>query len=261
MYELLKRLALAILRVPPEPEDPMGAVDTLVVFRASPNFFKYRLLVWIIKTVLGALGYVLVFGLILVEMLGKIKKSGSAPLLILLALAAIMLFAYAVHVFASYVVLRLDYEMRWYKVSDRSLRIREGVLQVREITMTFANIQNISVTQGPIQRIFGIADLKVETAGGGGARPAKDDKSQGTFSDHTAFFRGVDNVEEIKTLMLERLKKYRDSGLGDTDEPLAPEQTRCDSSVTATLEAIRDEAVALRTAAENLGSTTELTSA
>ena len=261
MYELLKRLALTILKVPPEPEDPMGAVDTLVVFRASPNFFKYRLLVWMLKTALGALGYVIFIGFMVVEIIGSSKHGNAFPAVLGLGFVALLLFIYAIHVFASYVVLRLDYEMRWYKVTDRSLRIREGVVQVREITMTFANIQNISVSQGPVQRLFGIADLKVETAGGGGSRPAQGKSSQETFSDHTAFFRGVDNVEEIKNLMLERLKKYRDSGLGDPGEAVVEEKVPAGSAIATVLEAVRNEAAALRAAAENFHPPQELTSA
>ena len=262
MYGLLKRLALTILKVPPEPEDPMGAVNTLVIFRASPNFFKYRLLVWMLKMALGALGYIIFIGFMVAGTLNSAKHGAALPIILELGFIAVLLFVYTIHVFTSYVVLRLDYEMRWYKVTDRSLRIREGVVQVREITMTFANIQNISVSQGPIQRLFKIADLKVETAGGGGGGPAQGNHSQEAFSDHTAFFRGVDNIEEIKNLMLERLKKYRDSGLGDTDDPIvATGEADADSAIATVLKSIRDETAALRTAAEKFHPPPGLTSA
>ena len=36
---------------------------------------------------------------------------------------------------------------------------------------------------------------------------------------HTGYFRGVDNAEEIKQVVLERLRRLRDSGLGDPEEP------------------------------------------
>ena len=62
-------------------------------------------------------------------------------------------------------LVRLDFEKRWYLVTNRSLRVREGVVKLREMTITFANIQNISISQGPIQRLLGIADLRVDTAG------------------------------------------------------------------------------------------------
>ena len=53
----------------------------------------------------------------------------------------------------TFALVRLDYELRWYIVTDRSLRIREGVTSLRESTMTFANIQHIAVRQGPLQPI------------------------------------------------------------------------------------------------------------
>ncbi len=67
----------------------------------------------------------------------------------------------------SLALVRLNFEKRWYIVTDRSLRVREGILNVREMTVTFANIQNISISHGPVQRAIGIAELRVDTAGGG----------------------------------------------------------------------------------------------
>ena len=46
--------------------------------------------------------------------------------------------------FFALALVRLDFEKRWYLVTDRSLRVREGVVNVREMTIMFANIQNIS---------------------------------------------------------------------------------------------------------------------
>ena len=92
-------------------------------------------------------------------------------------------------------LVRLDFEKRWYLVTDRSLRVREGIVNVREMTITFANIQNISISQGPIQRLLGIADLRVDTAGGG---PSRSEKEEGGENLHTVRFRGVNNADEIR---------------------------------------------------------------
>jgi hypothetical protein len=127
------------------------------------------------------------------------------------------------------------------------------------MTMTFANIQNISVAQGPLQRLFGIADLKVDSAGGGGggALQAKGDIFGQTsrFNMHTAFFRGVDNAEEIKALMLARQRGARDAGLGDQEESAHQHQVKLALSAAArrALEELRDESRALRVAAEQSG--------
>ena len=53
-------------------------------------------------------------------------------------------------------LVKLDFEKRWYVVTDRSLRVREGIAFVREATVTFAKIQNISMSQGPVQRALGM---------------------------------------------------------------------------------------------------------
>jgi uncharacterized membrane protein YdbT with pleckstrin-like domain len=113
----------------------------------------------------------------------------------------------------SYMMQRLNYELRWYIVTDRSLRIRSGIWSVEEITMTFANIQDLRITSGPLQGWLGLADLEVSSAGGRGA--SSGGKHGAMRNSHEARFEGVDNAEEIRDLIVERLRRYRDEGLGD----------------------------------------------
>lgn len=61
----------------------------------------------------------------------------------------------------------LRYDTTWYVFSDRSMRLRRGIWLIRESTINFDNIQNVKVTQGPLQRFFGVASVLIETAGGG----------------------------------------------------------------------------------------------
>lgn len=158
----------------------------------------------------------------------------------------------------TYAVRRLDYEMRWYIVTDRSLRIRTGVWTVQESTMSFANLQQVEVTQGPLQRLLGLADVKVQSAGGS-------DHPHGKPHDdlHTGHFHGVDNATEIRDLIQARLKRFRESGLGDPEElrqearaaateqpvatPAAP-PAGADADVLAAARELAAEAKALRVA-------------
>jgi membrane protein YdbS with pleckstrin-like domain len=133
------------------------------------------------------------------------------------AIALLILLVYFLQFFYSLAVLRLDYEMRWYMVSDRAIRIREGILSVREKTIALANIQNIGIRQGPLQRILGIADVEVRTAGGGSAASEAQKKSIHEPM-HIAYFRGVDNAETIRDLVREGVRRQRNTGLGDPDE-------------------------------------------
>jgi hypothetical protein len=92
------------------------------------------------------------------------------------------------------------------------------------MTMSFANLQQVVVTQGPLQRWLGLADLRVESAGGGSAHSDMQGQKR---SLHVGFFHGVGNAEEIRDLILARLRDFRQSGLGDPDErnPATPTPT------------------------------------
>ena len=91
--------------------------------------------------------------------------------------------------------------------------------------MTYRRIQdiyltrNVSVRQGPIQRYFGIADVLVETAGGGsGTGQGEGGSSVG----HHGLLEGIDNAEEVRNLILAKWRVSADSGLGDSPQRNLP---------------------------------------
>jgi membrane protein YdbS with pleckstrin-like domain len=202
---------LQLLRVPARPAPPPGDARMLLTFRAAPSYFRYKTMAWLFKQLSAATGLVVSY-LVLrsnIVVRGGLPNFGWIEQIALLLFLAQLPFSYA--------VLRLDFEMRWYMLSDRSLRIRDGVLAVRERTMTFANIQNISIRQNPLQRLFGIATVVVRAAGGGGA--AQGGRKRGTDSgSHEATFEGVDNAEHIRAVIRERIRLHRDAGLGDPED-------------------------------------------
>ena len=48
------------------------------------------------------------------------------------------------------VTTRVDFELRHYLVGDRSLRVAQGAWTREEVTLSYANVQNIEVNQGPL---------------------------------------------------------------------------------------------------------------
>jgi hypothetical protein len=130
------------------------------------------------------------------------------------------LILYVVQLPVTFLVARLDFEMRWYMVTDRSLRIRHGIWNISESTMSFANIQQVVVSQGPLQRLLGLSDVKVQSAGGGNG--GEKHEHHGHDDMHLGLFHSVTNGSEIRDLILERLRRFRESGLGDPDEKTAP---------------------------------------
>lgn len=246
----LTRLITRFLKVPPEPEPPLGSPGSVRVFNAAPGYFHYRLAVWIFGQVGTAIG--LVIGLVFLA--GGVEFAAipiGREVTILLEAVGIGLFL--IQLPLSFLMVRLDYRYRWYMITDTSLRIREGLLSVRERTMTFANIQNLSLKQGPIQRLFGISDLQVRTAGGGSESVGESKKELAeAMNMHIGYFRGVDNAEEIRDLILGRMRGLKDSGLGDPDEPLTDpvpvEPARESGDLVAAARELLAEARALRAA-------------
>jgi uncharacterized membrane protein YdbT with pleckstrin-like domain len=210
-------IVLDAMRVPSTPTSPPGSPP--MVFRAAPNFFKLRLFQFCLTQLLA------VFGLVVAIWFVSLAPRTGAPPAVIWLLRVIEVFGIAAVAFrfvVGWMLVYLDYELRWYMLSDRAIRIREGIVTVREKTMALANIQNISIKQGPLQRLLGIADVEVKTAGGGGQ--AGDSHKKGTHPEpmHVGYFRGVTNAEEIRDLVREGVRRQRDAGLGDPDEVHAP---------------------------------------
>jgi membrane protein YdbS with pleckstrin-like domain len=136
------------------------------------------------------------------------------------------------------VALRLDWELRDYLIGSRSLRLREGALVQRELTLSYANVQNVEVTQGPIERLFGFKSLVVSTAGGRRVKPGE----HGANS-HEARLVGLEDAEAVRDLILGALRQHRDAGLGDPSREVPRTRARL-------LEEIRDAAAGLQRAAE-----------
>ena len=122
------------------------------------------------------------------------------------------------HLPLSYAWLRLGYESRCYLATDRSLRLREGLWTVREMTLTYPNVQNVTIEQGPLQRLLGIADLVVQTAGGGSGGRGPGERHGKKRSMHEGRLQDVENAERIRELILTHLRRLRDGGLGDAED-------------------------------------------
>ena len=237
MYSGLRQWCERFLCIPPAPAPPPGAEASTRIFLAAPNYYKYLLAIWALRTA-GIIAGAFIFTVSPLPRFVEWLLFASAIVAQLFAL----------------VLVRLDFDKRWYVVTDRSLRIREGVFHVREMTVTFANIQNISVSQGPVQRLLGISDLRMDTAGGGGGNAQERGSQWQQQNLHTAWFRGIDNTSEIRTLIQQRLRQHRDSGLGDHDDTSPIVAGRIEDMV-ALLPALRDvhkEAIALNQTVSSL---------
>lgn len=214
MTGAVRKLAFTLLKVPPEPVPPAGTHASVRVFRAARNFYRLLLVKWLLKQIGVVIG-----ALITLRFIGEWTSGLNPTVAFWIRLAEwIGLGGVILQMPFTLALVKFDYEFRWYIVTDRSLRIRTGIWDIREMTMTFANIQQITIEQGPLQRWLGLADVLVRTAGGGSGEDQAGQKPGAHDLMHVGYFHGVDNAEEIRDLIIERMRRLRDSGLGDPDD-------------------------------------------
>lgn len=240
VYEPTKSLALRLLRVPDAPPDPpAGSHASVRVFRASPRYLRYRLF----RIGIGLVPAIVFEG---IAAIGALAAGGLGGHLLAAFLGMLLVATAALAVF----VARVEYDVRYYVVTDRSLRVRSGAWTVREMTITYANVQNLRVVQGPVQRLFGISDVAVDTAGGGGAVAQGSQHAIG----HRVEIAGIENPGEIRDLVLAHLRAHAaGTGLGDVDDVSAPRHAvpavAGSPEFLQALRELRDAARALRNAA------------
>lgn len=202
VYQGLWGILAGWFRVPGEPPTlPFHDAAAVESFRPSEAYLRYlKLLFWVVLTLLdGAVVVAWVALLIAVPLAGAML---ALPLLAIVILPDII----------AYIAIHLRYDTTWYVLTDRSMRIRRGIWTIRETTITFENIQNVTVRQGPLQRIYGISNVIVQTAGGGSARGPHGEEILGP---HAGVLEGLADAARIRDLTLSRLKQSKTAGLGD----------------------------------------------
>ena len=223
----LKPLFLPLLKLPERPPHLPEGSNLVRQLRPTEQWLAYRYL--------GAL-----FGL-----LNQFVAAGAGAVALWVAepswgppVAGLVVLVELVVVGFTLVAIRVDYELRHYLVGDRSLRVAQGAWKREEVTLSYANIQNIEVTQGPLERLFGFKSLTISTAGGDGGG-----EGAGLRQGHAASMVGLADADELRQLILEMLKGHRDSGLGD------PHPGEAAALPLQRLLEVRDAARALRDAA------------
>lgn len=209
LYEGVWGVLAAWFKVPRDPPElPTQSGEEVASFRPAPGFLSYlSFQFWIWLAIFD--GVILVAWVILFFAWPPAGVVMFVPALIVAIVPDVL----------AYVAIHLRYDTTWYVLSDRSLRIRRGIWTIHETTITYENIQNVSVNQGPLQRWFGIADVVVDTAGGGGMVAGPHGTPVGGGGHH-GLVEGVADAERIRNLILGRLRHSVDAGLGD-DAPAA----------------------------------------
>jgi membrane protein YdbS with pleckstrin-like domain len=208
-------------------------------FQPAPAFLRYlKFWFWlalIVSDTVSTIGYLVIATALVAAGLWWVA-------LLLLPLAFLLIVGPDIPVFVG---LHLRYDTMWYVISERSMRIRRGIWVIEETTITFENVQNVKLTQGPLQRHFGIANVMVDTAGG-----SSEGKHKNAATGHQGVIEGVteEDAARLRDTILTKLRRSTSGGLGDEDHrPAAPAAGRLAWSPqhVALLREIRNDLAAL----------------
>lgn len=206
VYRGLWAVIVPLLCVPKEPPSiPVSSARGGAVrsFQPAPGWLKYmKFWFWIVLAITDiglTIGYVAAAAALIIEGLWWVAALLLPPVLVLIIVPDIIAF----------IAIHLKYDATWYVMTDRSIRIRRGIMIIRETTVTFENVQNVKVQQGPVQRHFGIADVIIETAGASAVQKG------GVGVGNQARIEGVADAPALRDQILARLKQSKSAGLGD----------------------------------------------
>lgn len=227
LYEGIWGMLTSVFCVPRmAPVLPTIDREDIVSRKPSPGFVRYlKFQFWLGVAV----------GIIVLLIASIIVVAASEEPLFLLVSAAVAALATALSVI-SYLAIYLRFDTTWYVFSDRSMRLRRGIWTIHESTITFENIQNVKVTQGPLQRFFGIANVVVETAGGGGAQA----EAGGGLGMHAGLIEGVAEAAEIRDSIMSHVNLATTTGLGDESSEPSAKQPQWSPRHLDVLREIRD---------------------
>jgi membrane protein YdbS with pleckstrin-like domain len=230
LYQGVWRWVSKAFKVPASPPQlPSLPDDTPRTFHPSRSFLRYlKLYFWVAAIAIDVVIGVLWLGIFITHW--QIGVILAIPALVLAVIPDIV----------AYVAIHLRYDTMWYVMNARSLRCRRGIWLIVEHTITFENVQNIHIRRGPIQHLFGISTIVIETAGA-----TESDASSRFAGGNKAILEGIENPNEIRELIMERVRRSRGTGIGELPGEEAPAASMWHLDHVRMLRQIKDETAAL----------------
>lgn len=235
VYEGVWAVLSGLFRVPRQPPHlPLAPGEEAIELRLAEGWLRWRKLVFWVVLVLIDVVLIAAWVALLARPDARLFALLTAPLWWAVIILPDIL---------AYVAIHLEYDTTWYTLTSRSMRLRRGIWSITETTITFENVQNVRVEQGPLQRLFGFSNLIVETAGGGGAAGPHAHAAGA----HMGLLAGIEDAPAVKQLIMARARGSRFAGLGDEGHAIhlgahsgAPASAAGGSWTGAHLEALRE---------------------
>lgn len=134
------------------------------------------------------------------------------------------------------------YHTMRYHFDDEGVTMRWGILFRREISLSYARIQDIHLTSGIVQRWLGLADIHIQTASGSAAAEMK--------------IEGLQEFEDVRNFLYGKMRGARKPATTATAAATATPAAPATDALVATLREVTAELRAARLALERAGGAT-----
>jgi len=91
------------------------------------------------------------------------------------------------------------YKTLEYYIDSEAVKMNSGVFWKRLVTVPYGKITNVDVAQGPLQRMYRIGTIHVQTAGAGGAQGAQAELR----------LNGVRDLKGLKDIIMEGVRGHK----------------------------------------------------
>lgn len=184
------------------------------VFKENPDATVYKIPLSrnkiIKKTIEGTIGWAFIIGIVflffLLPILGIFGAGSFISVLIAFILLLVVISA------LNYWYQTLYYKTYYYDIEADFITVRKGVWFKNEIQFAYDRIQDVYVDQDVLDRILGLYDVHLSTAGTTGYQMGYTNSS----SANLAHFDGLDeqNASKIRDMILAKIKESRGKGQG-----------------------------------------------
>jgi membrane protein YdbS with pleckstrin-like domain len=134
--------------------------------------------------------------------------------------------------FVPLIYLNFRYRSMRYDFDEEGISMRWGILFRREITLTYARIQDIHLTSNVLERWFGLARIQIQTASASAAAEMT--------------IEGLHEFETVRDFLYSKMRGVRGAATAAPAEP----QVREEQSLAAALREVAAELRAVREALE-----------
>jgi len=91
-----------------------------------------------------------------------------------------------------------------YTIDDDGVKMKGGVVWKKYVTVPYSKITNVDITRGPLQRLYNIGTIHVQTAGAAGKQGEKAELK----------LAGIRDLEKVREVIIENIKDLNYSGSG-----------------------------------------------